>query len=434
MTRTLVNIQSLAHGGDGVGRLPDGRTVFVPYTAPGDEIAVEITEDHGRWARGALLDLISPSSDRVEPPCPYFGDCGGCQWQHVSYPAQLSAKRQTLIETLARIGHVTGATVAEAVPSPDVYGYRNKVELTAKPGDRGLALGFMRARSTDVIGVDACALLPGRSSKLPKALAGAVRFISSRGAGGILRASVRVSSAGEIACDLWTTGGPFPRAAAAKVLAESTGARTVTRTIVRGDAADRNVSQVEVLSGSGLWTEKLGSDTYTISAPSFFQVNTRAAALLRDMAVELVDADGTMRVADLYSGAGTFTLPLAREAGEVAAIEASKYALGDLRRNLENAGLDADVVPGDAAYALPDLGHFDAAVIDPPRSGVSERGLEALVASRIPRVVYVSCDPATLARDVAQLANAGYRARTFVPVDLFPQTYHLETVALLELE
>lgn len=426
-----VTIQSLAHGGDGVSRLPDGRAVFVPYACPGDEVAITVTEDHGRWTRATIDAIETPSPDRVSPPCPYFGTCGGCNWQHIAYTAQTAAKRRTLIDALTRIGGLAAPDVAETVPSPSEYGYRNKIELTAEPHG-GRALGFLRAHTNEVLAIDACPLLPKRAAKLPRALSGALRFIASRGAEGILRASVRVSSSGETAVDVWTRPGPFPRAAAARVIAEAVGARTVTRTIMR-DAEKRDVSQVEVLSGSGAWHEMLGGDRYAVSAPSFFQVNTAAATALRDHALEMLAPDGTMRVADLYAGAGTFTLPIARAAGEVVAVEASRYALADLRENLDQAGLDADVVPGDAAYALKDLGHIDAALIDPPRSGISEKAMRALESTRIPKVVYVSCDPATLARDVARLSAAGYVARRFVPVDLFPQTYHLETVALLEL-
>jgi 23S rRNA (uracil1939-C5)-methyltransferase len=217
------------------------------------------------------------------------------------------------------------------------------------------------------------------------------------------------------------------------VVAESTGAATVTRIIFRGALERRDVSQVEVLMGRGAWSETLDDDCYLVSAPSFFQVNTLGAMELRARALELLAINGTMRVADLYAGAGTFTLPLARAAGDVVAVEGSRYALSDLRRNLEHAGLSADIVPGDAAHALPDLGHLDAALIDPPRSGLADSAMRALVDARIERIVYVSCDPATLARDVNRLISAGYEAKRFVPVDLFPQTYHLETIALLEL-
>lgn len=432
MERAQVTVESLAHGGEGVARLPDGRAVFVPYACPGDRLTVTVTEDHGRWARGTIESVDEASSERVSAPCPYFGICGGCQWQHVSYAAQTAAKRTMLVDALTRIGKLSDPPVEGTIASPKEYGYRNKIELAVERGPRNLLVGFRRAHSSELLPIDACLLVPKAAQRLPKAISGALRFLSSRGAEGVMRASLRVSSTGQRSLDVWTPPGPFPRAAAARVLAESTGAQSVTRTIVRGDPERRDIAGVEVYSGGGLWHEKLGADDYAVSAPSFFQVNTLAAELLRDIAVGLLSADGTMRVADLYAGAGTFTLPLARAVGEVVAVEASRYSLSDLRRNLEEADLEADVVPGDAAYALPDLGHLDGVIVDPPRAGLSDKAIGAFEKVRVGRLVYVSCDPATLARDLGRLGALGYSAKRFVPVDLFPQTYHLETVALLE--
>ncbi len=433
MEHARVTIQSLAHGGDGVARLEDGRAVFVRLACPGDDATIQVTESHDRWARGELLTLHVPSADRVEPECPYFGTCGGCQWQHVSYERQLDAKHSSVAENLRRIGGIAEPDVEPVIPSPDVYGYRNKIELSVGTGPRGPVFGFMRAGSSDVLPIDECRLLPPRSRRLPKALSGALRFVASRGALDIQRVALRVSSTGEVSVDLWTGPGPFPRAAVARVVAESTGAATVTRVVFRGALERRDISQVEVLAGRGAWSEKIDGDRYLVSAPSFFQVNTAAASRLRARALEMLAADGTMRVGDLYSGAGTFTLPIVRAAGEVVAVEGSRHALADLRRNLERAGLWADIVPGDAAHALAELGHLDAALIDPPRSGLADSAMRALESARIDRIVYVSCDPATLARDVKRLTAAGYVGARFAPVDLFPQTYHIETIALLEL-
>ncbi|MBN1193576.1 MAG: 23S rRNA (uracil(1939)-C(5))-methyltransferase RlmD [Coriobacteriia bacterium] len=433
MERAQVTIESLAHGGDGVARLPDGRTVFISYACPGDELTARVTEDHGKWARAVIESVDTASPERVEPLCPYFGACGGCQWQHIAYPRQIAEKRQMLIDALCRIGRLHEPQVDPILPSPSEYGYRNKIELTAGVGSGGLTLGLSRPHTNDVLPVDSCLLLPKKDSRAPKAISGALRFLASRGAAGIVRAAYRTSPSGSTTIDIKTVGGPFPRAAAARVLRESTRADTVTRTIVRDSPGRHDISQVEVLAGDGTWHETLSGDRYAVSSPTFFQVNTAAAAVLRTCALEMLDPQGDQRVADLYAGAGTFTLPVARAAGDAVAVESSRFALSDLRHNLDLAELDADIVPGDAAYALPGLGHLDAALIDPPRAGLSDKAMLVLEAARIQRIVYVSCDPATLARDVARLATAGYRAIRFVPIDLFPQTHHVETVALLEL-
>lgn len=432
MEEADIRVTGLAHGGDGVGHLPDGRTVFVRGGCPGDVARIGVQQNHERWARGLVLEVIEPSPDRVEAPCPYFGTCGGCQWQHIAYSRQLEAKRAILTEELKRIGHLEAPAVEDTLPSPEQFAYRNKVELTAAGGPRGLVLGFARMGTTEILPVDACLLLPPKHEALPKALAGALRFLASRGAQGIVRASVRVASAGDVAVDVWTHGGPFPRGAAARVIAESTGARSVSRVIVRGAPEQRDVAHVEILAGPPTWLEMLGGDRYAVSAPSFFQVNTAAAEELRTLAVDMAGADGSARVADLYAGVGTFTLPLARVAGSAVAVESSKWALSDLKRNLKHARLSAEIVPGDAARALSDLGHLDTVLVDPPRSGLSDAAVHALGRARPARLVYVSCDPATLARDVARLRDAAYAPLRFVPVDLFPQTFHLETVALLQ--
>ncbi|MDY0341021.1 MAG: 23S rRNA (uracil(1939)-C(5))-methyltransferase RlmD [Coriobacteriia bacterium] len=431
MDRTRTTIESLAHGGDGVTRLSDGRTAFVAGSCPGDVVTLEITEDHGRWVRAQIAELLEPSTDRVTPPCPYAGRCGGCQWQHVAYPRQLAEKKRSLIDALTRIGHIPTPDVADTVASPTEYGYRNKIELAVAGSGNTLRVGFTRAGSSEVIPIDDCMLLARAKPRMPKALSGALRFLMTRGNTEIVRAALRVSSKGEVAVDVRTAPGPFPRSLAARVLSEATGARTVTRTMVRGTGDTRDIAGVEVLAGSGSWNERLDGDRYRISPTSFFQVNTGAAELLRKTALEALGADGTLRVADLYAGAGTFTLPIARMAGEAVAVEASKHALSDLRHNLDAASLDVDIVPGDAAYVLSEIGYVDAALIDPPRSGISEKAMRALIDAHVPRIVYVSCDPATLARDVARLTEAGYTPGRFVPVDLFPQTYHLETVAVL---
>ncbi len=233
---------------------------------------------------------------------------------------------------------------------------------------------------------------------------------------------------------MWGPPGPFPRALGAKSLTSAVGATSVTRALLKGRPGERRVARVEVLSGRGFWRERLGDYDYAVSAPSFFQVNTAAAERLVALVLEGLQPTRKDRVLDLYAGVGTFTLPLAAVAAETVAIEAEGSAIRDLRRNLERARLGAVVVPGDAGRELDGLGRFDAAVVDPPRSGMKPAALRHLVASGPRRLVYVSCDPATLARDAAQLRDAGYQLVRATPVDLFPQTYHIETVALFSRE
>ncbi|TDB39726.1 MAG: 23S rRNA (uracil(1939)-C(5))-methyltransferase RlmD [Actinobacteria bacterium] len=428
-----VAIDSLAYGGAGVAHAGDGRIVFVEGGCPGDTLEVSIAEEHPRFIRATIAEVLEASPDRVTPPCPYFGVCGGCQWQHVNYGVQLESKRVAIQDALMRIGRQAGVEVSDVTASPEQYGYRNKVELSVARTPRGPALGFARHGSNEIVAIDACLLLPKNLRKAPRSLSGALRYLSSRIPTPVERVSVRVSRKGEVEVDLWTAPGGFPRQLAAKVIGDAVGARTITRVITKGEAEARKVSRVEVLSGPGAWKENLGGFEYLVSAPSFFQVNTRAAELLQSAVLGAVGADGTSLVADLYAGVGTFTLPLAAASCEVVAVESSSHALADLRRNLDAAGLEADIMPGDAGRIAEEIEGVDTVVVDPPRAGLSERAGRALVEARPRTIVYVSCDPATLARDVRSFTDAGYRLSSVTGFDLFPQTYHVETVATLTL-
>lgn len=429
-----VRIESLAYGGDGIGRLDDGRTAFVRLACPGDLVEIEVVEDRPRFVRAKVTSIIEPGPGRVKPPCPYFGTCGGCQWQHVAYETQLAEKRTAVVESLSRIGGVrhSDLRVAQTVPSPQQYGYRNKIELVAERFDDGLRLGYHELASTRIVPVETCLLLPKKLLKAPKALSGALRYVSGANDLRISRVALRVAHhMQDVEVALWTNPGRFPRRAAASTLSAALpGATSLVRVLSKGADAARSASGVEVLSGNGFWRERLLGRTMTVSAPSFFQVNSPAAEKLVDAAVRSLEPDGTDKVLDVYAGAGTFTLPLAEVAGEVVSIEATSSALRDLRRNLEVAQLWADVVGGDAARELAAGGSADLALVDPPRAGLTEGALQALASTGVRTIVYVSCDPTTLARDTRELMLLGFELSSAAPFDLFPQTYHIETLAI----
>lgn len=429
--RVELTIESLAYGGAGVARDQDGVTVFVEGTCPGDVVRASATEDHGRYRRAVVDEILQPAADRVTPRCPHFGVCGGCQWQHIEYRTQLEWKRRFISDALERIGGLD-VTVLESLGSAHSYGYRNKIELSSVSTPQGLALGFSRAGESRVVPIERCLLLPKGLERAPRSLTGALRYLSSRADVAVERVGLRVSSSGNVEVDLWTAPGPFPRQLAAKIITDAVGAKTVTRVLFKGEIKGRGVTKVEVLSGPGMWEERLDDHRYLVSAPSFFQVNTAAARRLRRVVTEALSPDGTDRVIDLFAGVGTFTLPLAEYAESVIAVEASRHAIGDLRRNLEINGVYAEIEPGDAERILPTLGTADLIVIDPPRAGLSETIVTSIAATKARRIVYVSCDPTTLARDAARFAQKGFRPTEAVPVDLFPQTYHVETVLVLD--
>jgi 23S rRNA (uracil1939-C5)-methyltransferase len=219
----------------------------------------------------------------------------------------------------------------------------------------------------------------------------------------------------------------------AKAVTDASGAGSVARVLVRPEKGPRAIRGVEELAGDGRWHEVVAGHRFTVSAPSFFQVNTGAAETLVRLAVGAVSPSDGMRVLDAYSGVGTFSLPLAAAGARVVAVESNGWAVRDLRRNAEEAEADIEVQPGDVARAVPGLGDFDTVVVDPPRAGLTRGASDALVGAGAGRIVYVSCDPATLARDTATLAASGYALASVQPIDLFPQTYHVETVAAFDL-
>ncbi len=436
-----IKIDSLAYGGDGVGKLADGRTIFVPYSFPGDIINVHIEQGKKTFARGSVAAIIESSGYRTCAPCELAqnGVCGGCPWAQLEYEQQLYWKRQAVVDAFERIAHIDPSIVEQlvkpCVPSKKHWSYRNKIEFDASKDNKGrFALGMHRV-SGGFMPLEQCKLCPPELKNSPKALTGALRYLAGQDDLKIERVGIRYSKrTGSCEIALWTKPGRFPRAAAAQIVPSSLqGAKAgLTRVLLKGNAKERKVTGVEVLSGKGYWSEQINGRTMYISAPSFFQVNTAGAETLIDLVLDAMQPSGLDSVFDLYSGAGTFTLPLAQHAREVTAIEAEGSSLRDLKRNLERNNLHAQVIGGDVARELPELGCIDAVVVDPPRNGLSEKAVEYLLDTNASRIVYVSCNPTTLARDInMMMVGNQYKPVSVIPVDLFPQTYHVETVVLM---
>ena len=431
-----VYIDSLAYGSSGVGRLASGKAVFVDGTVPGDTVAIELVSDGKSFARGKVVEVLEPSPDRVTPFCPYAGICGGCPWAQVSYEAQLKAKRANLVNSLVRIAKMDAnraeELTAECVPSKRRTGYRNKVELAVgRDGAGRIDLGFHQLASDKLITPDACPLAHDAIAKAPKALRGAIRFLNSRQDLGIFRVGIRHSlRTKSLEVALWTTPGPAPRAQIAKVVEDALRPTSIVRVLAEEGKA-RKVKKVEVLHGAGSWEEELAGFRHRVSAPSFFQVNTAQAEKLITLALEGLQLEEGDFVADLYSGVGSFTLPLAAAGCDVVAVESAGSSVRDLRRTADKYQMPIEVLGGDSARELPTLGELDALVVDPPRAGLAQSVPADIAAAAPRRVAYISCDPATLARDLANFAQVGYHPTSITPVDLFPQTYHVETVVLL---
>ncbi|MDR1713930.1 MAG: 23S rRNA (uracil(1939)-C(5))-methyltransferase RlmD [Coriobacteriales bacterium] len=427
-------IESLAYQGAGVAHHASGKTVFVPGTVPGDRVQARIVRTDKRYDTAELLGVLEPAAVRRRPPCVHAASCGGCGWQVIERDAQLLYKRRFVVDALQHIG---GFSDAEQLVAPQIchgreWGYRNKIELAADYSADTLRLSMHASGDNAPTPVNKCLLLPSALENAPRILASTLGFALKKTDSPLRRVGIRVSRhTGDVEVAIWTHPSACNRNFVAKVMDDALKTSSLVRVLVADAPAKRKIRGVEVLSGKGFWAERLGDFDYRISAPSFFQVNSGLAGELIADVLRMLQPQGK-HVFDLYSGAGTFTLPLAAAGAQVQAVEMEGSSIRDLRRNLEINGLKARVHGGDMAHMLPQLGSADAAIIDPPRSGLSKIAMQALLAAKIAQIIYVSCNPATLARDLAALRSVGYELREVLSYDLFPQTYHVETVAWIE--
>ena len=433
----IVRIDRMAYGADAIGRLPEGKTVFVEGGVPGDVAEVDVIEDKGSFARARIAKIVEPSPDRIAPESAIDLMCGTAPWQCMRYEAQLAAKRENIVGALVHTARIdaerAGELVRECAASKRTWGYRNKLEIAVGTDAEGrFELGFHREGSSELVAAASSRLAHKQIEKAPKALRGAIRYAQGNQDLGIHRIGVRHSLVtGELEVALWTRPGSFPRALFAKTLSTAVKATSVVRVLADPGKA-RKIKGVEVLDGRGYWREKGGDVLYSTQAPSFFQVNTAQAGKLVEFVLEgLGDLDGAY-VADLYAGGGTFSVPLALAGADVVAVESAKSSVRDLRYNSDANGVDIDVVGGDAARELAMLEDLDALVVDPPRAGLANGVVDDIARTGAATVAYVSCDPATWARDVARFEQAGYRLRSVQPVDMFPQTYHVEVISFFD--
>ena len=434
-----LTIERMVYGPDGLAHTPEGKTVFVAGALAGDTVEAHVVSEEKSLVRAVADRIVEPSPERVDTPCPFVGVCGGCPWGGLSRTAQRAAKEENLKSALERIGGFERAEVEELVAplrsSKDVWGYRNKIELAPTTGAGGkMFLGMHGRDPRQIIRVDRCPLFEKKFPKVVKAVAGALAYLGNSRDLGLERVGIRASRrTGALEIALWTPTGGFPRAQVARVLADAVSDRAgVVRVMSKGEKKARRVSATEVLAGRSCWNEQIGEEEMLISAPSFFQVNTGAAEILIDLVLGALKPRPDELAMDLYCGAGTFTLPLARRADYVSAVESYGPAVRDLRRNLERAGLDnVDVIGGDAVREFPDA-DADVLVVDPPRAGLAPEAIELIAETSARDVAYVSCDPATLARDLKRFREQSiFSPVRATPVDLFPQTFHCETVVHL---
>jgi len=409
-------VERLTFGPDALAHV-DGQVVFVPFAAPGDRIRARIRSRERGYLRADLIDVVQPGPDRVTPPCAAFGRCGGCQWQHVALAAQRRAKQAVVAEQLARLGGLRDVDVRPTLAAPGGLAHRARITLHAE----GRRLGYQRARSHRLEEIAGCPIAtPAVERHIP---------VARRWAETLRTPATRITIA-EAPGGAVLVGGLSGPPAPPDV--EATESLLVAHASLRGAVLVHDTRRIVV----GDPTVRLDLEPgLAIEAPAdaFVQVNPEANRLLIQTVLALGDFAAGASVLDLYCGAGNLSLPLARRAVRVLGIERDPLAVDAARANAARLGLDARFVAGTVAAELARGSEpVDGVVLDPPRAGAAD-AIDALVARAPRRIVYVSCDPATLARDLRRLAGHGHAVRVVQPIDVFPQTFHVETVTLIEL-
>ena len=433
-------VEGYSSEGCGIVRL-DGAVVFVPGAVRGETIDLKITKVMKAAAAGEIVRIHKPSPDRATPECPYYGRCGGCDFQHLTYPEELRAKRQRVQDALERLGG-TDIRVEEILGAKDPTHYRNKSQY---PVGADGAIGFYRARSHQVVPVKRCLIQSAAADAAAAAVGEWMRryrvapYDETTGRGLVRHVYVRVNQRGESLCCVVLNGKQAPREPELAAYIRAAAPRTV------GVLVNTNTRRGNVVLGERyrtVWGQDFLMDTlcgleFKLSVPSFYQVNRDQAEVLYGKALEFADLTGTETALDLYCGIGTITLCLAKRAGRAIGAEIVPSAIRDAEENaarnhIENAsffcGDAADVAAKLEAEGLrPEL-----VTVDPPRKGLAPEVIASIAAMGPARVVYVSCDPGTLGRDVKRFGELGYRAQRACAVDMFPGTRHVESVVRLD--
>ena len=443
-----LRIERLSSDGSGVAHSADGEAVFVPGTAPGDEARVRIVKDCGRYAFGILDELLTPSPDRIPVDCPVAGPCGGCSLRHLDYAAELRAKQESVLDAFRRIGGLE-VPVLDILPSPDVDRYRNKVQFPVGIDKNGVpCIGFYAGRTHRIVPCPDCKLQPSVLNEIGNALCAffaqqGIRPYDEQSGKGLVRHIFlrRGAHSGQIMVCLVCTRAKLPHAEQlCTALREQFPA--ISTILLNVNAKNTNVilgSENHILYGPGYIEDTLCGVPVRLGPLSFYQVNTLAAERLYGVAAQYAQLTPDNALLDLYCGMGTIGLSMAEQCRELIGVEIVPEAIESAKANAARMG---EAVAAKSRFFCADAGqaatqlaaeglHPDIVMLDPPRKGCDEATLSAVVRMAPRRVVYVSCNPATAARDAAWLEQNGYHAEKVQPVDLFPRTKHCECVIAL---
>ena len=438
-----IHIDRLGTSGEGVGRA-DGFTVFVTGALPGEDVEARIAEVKKTYARGQLVQVVKASKDRVVPLCPIYADCGGCQLQHLSYAAQLRAKRQQVIDAVTRIGKRPDLPVHATLGAVEPWHYRNKMQFPVGREKGQTIIGCFAQGSHRIIDTRDCQIQAAGNNAILNAVRDVVNelrisvYDEDHHRGVLRHVMGRVGEKGDLMVCLVTATPQLPherevikllRKKLPQMVSLQQNIQTYHNNVILG-------RETRLLWGRPTILDRIGRLDFHISPRSFFQVNTAQAEVLYSKALEYANLQGEETVIDAYCGTGTITLFLARHAREVIGIEIVKPAIHDAEKNArDNGSKNAQFLVGDATEVMPRLYRqgvrADVVVVDPPRAGCTPTVLETFAHMQPQRIVYVSCNPASLARDIAILDDLGYTAQEVQPVDMFPMTSHVESVALI---
>jgi 23S rRNA (uracil1939-C5)-methyltransferase len=408
MKEVIVQLTGSAYGGEALGRLDDGRMVFVPFALPGEKVRISLVEEKRGYARAQLVEVLQAAPERITPRCVHFGSCGGCHYQHLPYAAQLATKTEILRDQLQRIGGLIDPPVREIVPAPEPFNYRNHVQFHLTGDGK---LGFNIGRSNQVLAIQECHLpAPTLNQVWP--------LLDFEAMPEIERISLRLGMDDDVQLVLESDDSAPPEL----------NVEDLPVSVVH-----LNQGEALVLAGSAFVTIEVHGRPFVVSAGSFFQTNTAMAEAMVNHVLQLMEdhlAFGPEKILlDVYCGVGLFSAFLASRVGRLIGIEASPSAAEDFAVNLDEFD-QVELYEAPAEVVLPELAmRPTAALVDPPREGIDRRAMDGLLSLRPPLLVYVSCDPATLARDAKRLLAGGYRLEQVTPFDLFPQTYHIESIS-----
>ncbi len=398
---------ALVYGGEAIGRLPDGKAVFAPFILPYETGRLRVREEKRGHIKADLVEILEPSPLRIPPRCPHFTQCGGCHYQHMPYEMQLVAKAGILRDQLQRIGGMEEVPLQPIIPSPDAFNYRNHIQFHLDPQGK---LGFQAAHSNRVIPIAVCHLPePALNEIWPQ--------LDIEPLPGLERVSLRLGLDEEI-----------------QLILESRDPELFEFSVeeLPLSAVHLSPAGAVVLAGSEFVSVEILGRSFQVSAESFFQINTRMAEAMVQQILEILPLEPSQTLLDLFCGVGLFSAFLAPRVKKLVGIEVSPSACRDFAVNLDEFD-NVELYEASVAEVLPQVNfHPDVVLVDPPRSGLDRPAMDGLLAQAASWLAYVSCDPATLARDARRLSAAGYRLAQVTPFDLFPQTYHIESISLWE--